>query len=48
MGNLSLDQEQIADAIKYFELYLKHEKSPRAEEMVAEVKAVIAGLKEEL
>ena len=48
MGNLCLDQERIADAINYFEIYLKKEKSPRAAEMVAEVKAVLEGLREEM
>ena len=48
MGNLCLDQERLADAVKFFEQYLKREKSPRAEEMIAEVKAVVEGLKEEM
>ena len=37
-----------ADAIAYFENYLKFEKSAQAADMIAEVKAVIEGLKEEL
>ena len=36
------------DAVRYFEQYLKHEKSPQAAEMIVEVKAVVEGLKEEL
>jgi tetratricopeptide (TPR) repeat protein len=47
MGSICLDQERITDAIKYFELYLKNEKSPRAEETISEVRAVLEGLKEE-
>jgi len=47
LGSLCLDQERIPDAINYFELYLKYEKSPRAEETVSEVRAVLEGLKEE-
>ena len=42
-----MDQEHVANAIKYLEQYLKMEKSPKAAEMVAEVKAVVEGLKEE-
>jgi tetratricopeptide (TPR) repeat protein len=47
LGSLHMDREHVADAIKYLELYLKMEKSPQAAEMVAEVKAVVEGLKEE-
>jgi tetratricopeptide (TPR) repeat protein len=47
MGSICLDQERVADAVRYFELYLQKEKSPRAEEMISEVKAVLEGLKEE-
>ena len=48
LGNICIDQERMADAIGYFESYLKKEHSPQAHEMIAEVKAVIEGLKEEL
>ena len=48
LGSLYMDQEHVADAIKYLDLYLKREKSPQAADMVAEVKAVIEGLKEEM
>ena len=47
LGSLCMDQERVADARKYLQLYLKHETSPQAAEMVAEVKAVLEGLKEE-
>jgi hypothetical protein len=42
-----MDQEHIGDAIKSLEAYLMMEKSPQAAEMVAEVKAVVEGLKTE-
>jgi hypothetical protein len=48
MGSICLDQERITDTIRYFELYLKTETSPRAEEMRREVQAVLEGLKEEV
>ncbi|WP_279384347.1 tetratricopeptide repeat protein [Geotalea toluenoxydans] len=48
LGNICIDQERLAEAIQYFELYLKKEKSPQAAEMIAEVKAVVEGLKEEM
>ena len=48
LGSIYMDREHIADATKYLELYLKIEKSPQAAEMVAEVKAVVEGLKEEM
>src|SRR6266568_3767883 len=48
LGSLYMDREHVADAIKYLELYLKMEKSPQAAEMVAEVKAVVEGLKEDV
>jgi hypothetical protein len=43
-----MDQDRTQDAITFFELYLRHETSPQARDMIAEVKAVIEGLKEEL
>jgi hypothetical protein len=43
-----MDQDRTADAITYFEKYLKYEKSVQAADMIAEVKAVIEGLKEEI
>ncbi|GAM11704.1 putative UDP-N-acetylglucosamine--peptide N-acetylglucosaminyltransferase SEC [Geobacter sp. OR-1] len=48
LGSLCMDRERVKDAIKYLELYLRYEKSPQAEEMVAEVKAVLEGLRAEL
>jgi tetratricopeptide (TPR) repeat protein len=47
LGSLYMDREHVAEAIKSLEMYLKMEKSPQAAEMVAEVKAVVEGLKEE-
>jgi hypothetical protein len=43
-----MDQDRTVDAIAYFENYLKYEKSIQATDMIAEVKAVVEGLKEEL
>jgi len=43
-----MDQEEMKEAIKYYQLYLKYETSAQAAEMRAEVKAVLEGLKEEL
>jgi hypothetical protein len=43
-----MDQEHVAEAIRALELYLKMEKSPQATETVAEVKALVEGLKAEL
>ena len=43
-----MDTERMPDALKYYSMYLKHETSPQAKEMVAEVKAVIEGIREEL
>jgi hypothetical protein len=48
LGGICMDQERTRDAVAYFEQYLKYEKSPQASDMIAEVKAVIEGLKEEL
>jgi tetratricopeptide (TPR) repeat protein len=48
LGGICMDQERTKDAVTYFEQYLKYEKSPQASDMVAEVKAVIEGLREEL
>jgi len=48
LGGICMDQERLKDAVRYFELYLKYEKSPQASEMIEEVKAVIEGLKDEL
>jgi len=48
LGSICMDQERLQDAVHYFETYLKYERSPKAAEMIAEVKAVIEGLKEEL
>jgi tetratricopeptide (TPR) repeat protein len=48
LGGICMDQDRTQDAITYFEQYLKYETSPQAAEMIAEVKAVIEGLKEEL
>ena len=48
LGSLCMDEERVSDAIKYLQLYLQMEKSPQAAEMVAEVKAVVEGLREEL
>jgi tetratricopeptide (TPR) repeat protein len=48
LGGICMDQDRTKDAVTYFEKYLKFEKSPQASDMVAEVKAVIEGLKEEL
>jgi hypothetical protein len=48
LGGICMDQDRTQEAIAFFEQYLKHETSPQASEMVAEVKAVIEGLKEEL
>jgi len=43
-----MDQERIEEALGYYQQYLKHERSSLATEMLAEVKAVVEGLKEEL
>jgi tetratricopeptide (TPR) repeat protein len=48
LGGICMDQDRTQDAVTYFEQYLKFETSPQASDMVAEVKAVIEGLKEEL
>jgi tetratricopeptide (TPR) repeat protein len=48
LGGICMDQDRTADAIAYFEKYLKYEKSVQAADMIAEVKAVIEGLKEEV
>ena len=48
LGSLCMDQERVKDAIRYLELYLRYESSPQADEMIAEVKAVLEGLKSEL
>ena len=48
LGNICIDQERVAEAIEHFENYLKREHSPQAREMIAEVKAVVEGLKEEM
>jgi len=48
LGSLHMDREHLSEAMKYLQLYLKYEKSPQAQEMIDEVKAVIEGLKEEL
>jgi len=48
LGSLHMDREHLSEAVRYLKLYLKYEKSPQAQEMIDEVKAVIEGLKEEL
>ena len=48
LGGICMDQDRTADAIAYFENYLKYEKSVQAVDMIAEVKAVVEGLKEEM
>jgi len=48
LGGICIDQDRTADAIGFFEKYLKYETSPQATEMINEVKAVIEGLREEL
>jgi len=48
LGGIAMDLEEMQDAIRYYQLYLKHETSAQAAEMRAEVKAVVEGLKEEL
>jgi uncharacterized protein HemY len=48
LGSICMDQERLQDAVRYFEQYLRYEKSPQAAEMIAEVQAVIEGLKAEL
>jgi len=48
LGSLHMDREHLSEAVKYLKLYLRYEKSPQAQEMIDEVKAVIEGLKEEL
>jgi tetratricopeptide (TPR) repeat protein len=48
LGGICMDQDRTQDAVTCFEQYLKYETSPQASDMVAEVKAVIEGLKEEL
>ena len=48
LGSLYMDQEHIGEAIKSLETYLKMEKSPQASDTVAEVRAVLEGLKAEL
>jgi hypothetical protein len=48
LGGLCMDQERMSDALKYYRMYLKYEVSPQAADMVAEVKAVVEGLQEEL
>ena len=48
LGSLHMDSEHLTEAVKYLKLYLKYEKSPHAQEMIDEVKAVIDGLKAEL
>ena len=48
LGGICMDMDRTAEAITHFESYLKYEKSPQATDMIAEVKAVVEGLKEEL
>ena len=48
LGGICMDQDRTAEAIAFFEKYLKYETSSQAAEMIAEVKAVVEGLKEEL
>ena len=48
LGGICMDQERTKDAVRYFEQYLRYEKSPQAGDMIAEVRAVVEGLKEEL
>jgi tetratricopeptide (TPR) repeat protein len=48
LGGICMDQERMADALKYYRLYLKYETSPQAVDMLAEVKAVVEGLQEEI
>ena len=48
LGGICMDQDRTQDAVTCFEQYLRFETSPQASEMIAEVKAVIEGLKEEL
>jgi hypothetical protein len=43
-----MDQEHVREALKSLKLYLQYETSPQAQEMVAEVKAVVEGLEAEL
>ena len=48
LGSICMDQDRMEEALKYYQLYLKHERSTQAADMLAEVKAVVEGLKEEL
>jgi len=48
LGGLCMDQERMQEALHYYRLYLKHEQSAQAADMLAEVKAVVEGLQEEL
>ncbi len=48
MGSICLDQERIEEAVDYFEQYLRKETSPRAGEMIREVRAVLEELKDEM
>lgn len=48
LGGICMDQDRTSDAIAHFESYLKFETSAQAADMIAEVKAVVEGLKEEL
>ncbi len=48
LGGICMDQERMKDALTYYRLYLKYETSPQAADMLAEVRAVVEGLQEEL
>ena len=48
LGSLYMDNERVKDAVRYLELYLKYEKSPQAKETIAEVQAVLEGLRAEI
>jgi hypothetical protein len=45
LGSICLDQERTGEAIEHFELFLRLEKSPAAQDLRAEVGAVLDGLK---
>ena len=48
LGGICMDLERMEDALKYYTQYLKYERSSQAADMLAEVKAVVEGLQEEL
>jgi tetratricopeptide (TPR) repeat protein len=48
LGNICLDEEKTHEALRYFEDFLRLERSPAAADIRSEVAAVIDGLKLEM